>query len=438
MEQITDKMLPHNVDAERAVLGAILIDPDAYFNVSEIVNPRDFYVSRHGWIYWALAQQAAAGNAPDYVTTCDILERKGQLADIGGAAYLTGLVSSTPTAFGVAQYAKIVARTAYHRRVIAAAQQITQLGFEDGEINEKQAAVEKIVAELAPGKNAGGLVPLRDVLGTAYNEIAARTGEMLGVKTGFIDYDNLLGGLQKSDLVIVAGRPSMGKTAFMMGMASYAAQSNNVAFFSLEMSSRQLAHRLIAANTGIDSKRLRLYKMQDDDWPALIGAINALGDCGLWIDDTSNCTISHIRTQVRKLAARVKLDAVFVDYLQLMSTGRGGRETQIEKITMLSAACKNLARELDVPVVVGSQLSRACEQRNDKRPMLSDLRDSGTIEQDADIVSFIYRDVVYNPNTEAPAIAEIITAKHRNGPIGKTCLRFEEQRAMFQNLEVGK
>jgi replicative DNA helicase len=322
--------------------------------------------------------------------------------------------------------------------VIAAAQQIAQIGFEDGEINEKQAAVEKIVSGLAPDKNAGGLVPLRDVLGAAYDEIAARTGEMLGVKTGFIDYDNLLGGLQKSDLIIIAGRPSMGKTALMMGMASYAARSHNVAFFSLEMSSRQLAHRLIASNTGIDSKRLRLHKLQDGDWSVLISAVSSLGDSGLWIDDTSNCTISHIRTQARKLAARVRLDAIYIDYLQLMNTGRGGRETQIEKITMLSAACKNLARELDIPVAVGSQLSRACEQRNDKRPMLSDLRDSGTIEQDADIVSFIYRDVVYNPETECQAVAEIITAKHRNGPTGKILLRFDEKRATFQNLETGK
>ncbi|MBN1936789.1 MAG: replicative DNA helicase [Anaerolineae bacterium] len=434
-------MIPHNVEAERAVLGALLIDPDAYYRVSTFLRPDDFYVAKHAWMYDSMLALRERGEAVDYVTLCDELERREQLAEIGGAAYITGLINATPTALNVEYYGHIVERTSTLRQLIGAAGEIAALAYED--TDDATAVVdhaEQILFGVSQRHTSRDLLPIRDVVDEYYDRVSylyEHKGETIGVPTGFRQLDKLLGGFQKSDLIIIAARPSMGKTSLMLSMAQNAARKydQRVAIFSLEMSSEQLVQRLIASETGIDSQRLRLGHLRDDEWPLLIQATGVLSETMIFIDDTPSISDMQLRTKARRLYAEHGLDMIVIDYLQLMQTDRR-IDNRVQEISQLSRSLKGLARELNVPVVVGSQLSRAVEQRNDKRPMLSDLRESGSIEQDADIVAFIYRDEYYAPETEQPNIAEILISKHRNGPTGMVPLYFQKELAKFRDVEI--
>ena len=436
-----DKMVPHNVEAEQAVLGALLIDPDAIYKVSTFLRADDFYVTKHEWMYESVTSLHERGEAVDYVTLCDELERREQLAEIGGAAYITSLINATPTALNVEYYGRIVERTSTLRRLIGAAGEIAALAYEDTDnADEVVDRAEQILFGVSQRRISRDLMPIREVVSEYYDRIDylyQHKGETIGVPTGFRQIDKLLGGLQKSDLVIVAARPGMGKTSLILSFAQNAARKYNqrVAVFSLEMSAEQLVQRLIASETGIDSQRLRLGNLREEEWPVFIQATGALSETMIFVDDTPSISAMQLRTKARRLYAEHGLDLIIVDYLQLMQTDRR-IDNRVQEISLLSRSLKGLARELNIPVVVASQLSRAVEQRNDKHPMLSDLRESGSIEQDADVVVFIYRDEYYSPETDQPNIAEIIVSKHRNGPTGMVPLFFKKELAKFCEVEI--
>ena len=438
---VPDKMVPHNVEAEQAVLGALLIDPDAIYKVNTFVRPNDFYVERHQWIYDAVISLHERREAVDFVTLCDELERNERLAELGGAAYLSSLIDSTPTALNIEHYAHIVERTSTLRRLIGAAGEIAALAYQDtDDVSEAVDRAEQILFGVSQHRVSGDMQIIRDVVSEYYDRVDylyQHKGETIGVPTGFRNLDKILGGWQKSDLVIIAARPGMGKTSLMLSVAQNAARKYNqrVALFSLEMSAEQLVQRLISAETGIDSQRLRIGNLREDEWPTFIQATGALSETMVFIDDTPSISAMQVRTKARRLYAEYGLDLLIIDYLQLMQSDRR-TENRVQEISFLSRALKGLARELNIPVIVASQLSRAVEQRNDKHPMLSDLRESGSIEQDADIVMFIYRDDYYTPESETPNIAEIIISKHRNGPTGVVPLYFKKELAQFLEVEM--
>jgi len=436
---------PHNIQAEEATLGSCLIDPDAILAVRAIIKPRDFYISRHQLVYAAYLAAIDAGNeAPTYIELCETLERQGKLEDVGVAAFITSLINKTPTAMNAMHYARIVAHTGYLRRAIAAAQKIARIAYQDDEdsVDSKQEQIERIVFDLAPTNEGEGLEHISVPVDELEAEMARREkGELpSAIPTGFIEMDKLLeGGLQQSDLIIIAARPSMGKTALMLDIARNAAHKyhKNVAVFSLEMSKAQIVRRLVTSRSGIDSKTFRVGKLAERDCPMFIQVTGEMRNSGIYIDDRGNQSTSQMRAKLRRLMAQTDIDLIIIDYLQLMRTDR--RTSGLyEKTATLSRDLKAFAKEFDVPVVVGSQLSRKCEDRNDKRPMMSDLRDSGTIEEDADIVAFIYRDEYYDPLTDQPNVAEINLAKHRNGPTGMFPLFFKKGSATFRNIELGE
>ncbi len=437
---VPDKMVPHNVEAEQAVLGALLIDPDAVFKVNTFLRADDFYVERHRWLYDSIITLYDRGEAVDLVTLCDELERREQLAELGGAAYITLLINATPTALNVEYYGRIVERTSTLRRLIGAAGEIAALAYEDTEnVDEVVDRAEQIMFGVSQQRITRDIMPIRDVVDEYYKRIDylyQHKGETIGVPTGFRNIAKLLGGLQNSDLIIVAARPGMGKTSLLLSFALNAARKYNqrVAVFSLEMSAEQLVQRLISAETGIDSQRLRIGNLREEEWPTFIQATGALSDTMIFIDDTPSISAMQVRTKARRLYAEYGLALNVIDYQQMMQGDRR-TENRVQEISFLSRSLKGLARELNIPVVVASQLSRAVEQRNDKRPMLSDLRDSGSIEQDADIVVFIYRDDYYTPETDQANIAEVIVSKHRNGPTGMVPLFFRKELAQFLEVE---
>jgi replicative DNA helicase len=437
---VPDKMVPHNVEAEQAVLGALLIDPDAVFKVNTFLRADDFYVERHRWLYDSVISLYDRGEAVDLVTLCDELERREQLAELGGAAYITSLINATPTALNVEHYGRIVERTSTLRRLIGAAGEIAALAYEDTEnVDEVVDRAEQILFGVSQQRITRDIMPIKDVVAAYYDRVDhlyQHKGETIGVPTGFRNIDKMLGGLQNSDLIIVAARPGMGKTSLLLSFALNAARkySQRVAIFSLEMSAEQLVQRLISAETGIDSQRLRIGNLREEEWPTFIQATGALSDTMIFIDDTPSISAMQVRTKARRLYAEFGLDLIVIDYLQLMQGDRR-TENRVQEISFLSRNLKGLARELNIPVVVASQLSRAVEQRNDKRPMLSDLRESGSIEQDADIVVFIYRDEYYAPETDQANIAEVIVSKHRNGPTGMVPLFFRKELAQFLDVE---
>ncbi|MCB0214425.1 MAG: replicative DNA helicase, partial [Anaerolineae bacterium] len=420
---IPDKLQPHNIEAEEAILGSLLIDPDAILRISTFLSPGDFYVQRHGWVYESILDLHERRQPADLVTLSDELERRNQLADVGGSAYLTGLINATPTSIHVEYYARIVERTAVLRRLIDAASKIAQLAYQDAEdADEVVDRAEEIIFAISERRIDRDLKPIRQVLESFYDRVEylnQHQGEVIGIPTGLADLDKLLGGLQRSDMIVMAGRPGMGKTSLALSIALQSARQwqKRVAVFSLEMSDEQLVQRLVSAETGIDSQRLRLGNIKADEWPTFYQAIRLLSETSIFIDDTPAISALELRSKARRLHAEHGLDMIIVDYLQLMSGGSRNENRQ-QEISFISRSIKGLARELNVPVLALSQLSRQVESRADKRPMLSDLRESGSIEQDADVVLFIYRDDVYNPDTEFPNIAEIIVSKHRSGPTG--------------------
>jgi len=382
-----DRMMPHNVEAEESVLGSLLIDPDAIFRVAVFVAPADFYVERNGWVYEAILALYDRREAVDFVTLCDELERNDRLEELGGAAYITRLINVVPTSIHVEYYGHIVERAAIRRRLIRAAGEIAALGYQEAEdVDEVVDRAERILFGVSQRRLSRDLLPIRQVISEYYDRIdfLYRHGdEFIGVPTGFPRLDRLLGGLQRSDLVIVAGRPAMGKTSLVLNIARNAAiKKQRIAVFSLEMSNEQLVQRLIASETGISSHRLRTGKLEEDEWNKFAQATSILSEQHIFVDDTPSISAMQMRTKCRRLHAEHGLDIIIVDYLQLMQGDRRS-ENRVQEISYISRMLKSLARELNVPVMAASQLSRAVEQRHEKRPVLSDLRESGCLTGDS-------------------------------------------------------
>ncbi|HEX9115259.1 MAG TPA: replicative DNA helicase [Anaerolineae bacterium] len=436
-----DKSVPANLEAEEAVLGSLLIDPDAIIKIAAFLKADDFYREKNGWIYQAILELHERREPADYVTLVDEMERREQLAEVGGVAYITQLVNSVPTAVHVEYYARIVERAATLRRLIGAAGQIAALAYEESEdVDEVVDRAEQMIFSVSERRVRRDLAPMRQIMGDVVNRIEYlhnHKGEVLGVPSGFSRLDRLLGGFQKSDLVILAARPGVGKTSLALNIAVNAAKryGQRVAFFSLEMSSEQLVQRLLSAETAINQQRLRLGDINEDEWMLLMEAASELSETMLFIDDTPAVSALELRTKARRLQAEHGLDMVIVDYLQLMR-GEGRNENRVQEISYITRSLKGLARELEVPLLALSQLSRAVEQRTDHKPVLSDLRESGSIEQDADIVMFIYREDMVKDDTPKKNVADVIVAKHRNGPTDTVPLFFDRSLTRFADLEM--
>lgn len=432
------QIVPHSREAEEAVIGAVLINPEAYYEVAQFLKADDFYFHRNQYIWNAYVRLNERRAPIDFLTVSEELEQMGYLSEIGGAAYLTALINNVPSSLHADAYGHIVEETAIRRKMLEAANKIAKLAYqEDLGIEAVMDDSEKAIFGVSERRLTRDLQTIQQVLGDYYDRIgqlAARDEEIFGVPTGFIDLDRLLGGLQPSDLLIVAGRPGQGKTGFLLSVAKNAAQQfkKKVAIFSLEMSNEQLVQRIIAQETGIDMQRLRTGKLQDDEWPLFTQSLETLGNTRIFLDDTPAITPIQLRTKCRRLHMEFGLDLVIVDYLQLMG-GDSRVDNRVQEVSYISRNLKVLARELNVPVFAAAQLSRAVEQRSDKRPVLSDLRESGSLEQDADIVMFIYRPDQYEQDTVKQNLAEIMIAKHRNGPVGSVELVFRKNLAKFEN-----
>lgn len=448
------KIVPHNIEAEQAVLGALLIDPDAIIRVVPILHSEDFYLEKHAWIYEAIFALHEHREPIDFLTVVAELERRGKINDVDGAAYITALINAVPTAIHIEHYARLVERLSTQRRLISAAGNIAQIAY-DGEqdIETMIDRAEETVFAVAQRRMSRDLISMRiavDQFMDRLDYVQRHQGELLGVPTGFIDLDKLLGGFQPSDLIIVAGRPGSGKTSFALSIMQTAAAKykKRVALFSLEMSAEQLVQRLVASLGEIDAQGLRLGKIGDEAYARLVRATGELSELPIFIDDSAGLTPIEIRAKARRLRSEHGVDLIIVDYLQLM-TIRGRIENRVQEISQISRQLKELARELKVPVVALSQLSRAVESRQDHRPQLADLRESGSIEQDADVVIFIFREKMYYPTLEKwreahprsdkeyPGnIAEVLVAKHRHGPTKDFKLYFAEDQATFRNLDL--
>ncbi len=432
------RMAPHSLEAEEAVLGSVLIDPESLFRVLPFLSPGDFFLVKNQWVWEAILALHERRDPIDFLTVCEELERREQLAEVGGQAYIAHLINVVPTAIHAEGYGRIVEQTSLRRRLLAAASDIAQLAYEEAEeIDQVIDRAEQALFGVSQRRVSRELVPISEIIRSYYARIEylyEHRGEPLGVPTGFMDLDRLTGGLQRSDLIIIAARPGVGKTSLMLSIGLHAARRvhQRVAVFSLEMSNEQVVQRLVSQETGIDSQRLRLGDLHEEEWPLFVEASSALSSASLFIDDTPSISALQLRTKARRLHAEHGLDLIIVDYLQLM-TGDMRSENRVQEISYISRSLKGLARELNVPVLAASQLSRAVEQRADKRPMLSDLRESGSIEQDADVVMFIYRDDMYDQTSERKNVAEIIVAKHRNGPTGGVELYFRNHLAQFVN-----
>jgi replicative DNA helicase len=436
-----DKSIPANLEAEEAVLGSLLIDPDAIIKVASFLRAEDFYREKNGWIYQAILDLHERREPADFVTLVDELDRRNELQDIGGPAYITSVANSVPTAIHVEHYAVIVERTATLRRLIGAAGQIAALAYNEAQdVDEVVDRAEQLIFGVSERRIRRDLTPIRQIMGTVVDRIDylhRHKGDILGVPSGFNKLDKLLGGFQKSDLIVLAARPGVGKTSLALCVAANAAKKygQRVAFFSLEMSNEQLVQRLLASETGINQQRLRLGDIKDDEWLMLMEAAGVLSETLLFVDDTPAMSALELRTKARRLQAEHGLDLLVVDYLQLMR-GEGRNENRVQEISYITRSLKGLARELEVPLIALSQLSRAVEARSDHRPILSDLRESGSIEQDADVVMFIYREDMVKEETERKNIADIIVAKHRNGPTDTVPLYFNRELTKFADLEM--
>ena len=439
-EALIKRILPHSIEAEQSVIGSMLLDRDAILVASEILTSDDFYQNQYGIIFDAMVELCNEGKPVDTITLQNRLKEKDVPPDISSMEYVRELLEAVPTSANVKYYANIVSDKAQLRKLIRATEEVENACYLENEpLDELLERTEKRVFELAENGNSQEYVPIKQVVLNALDVIekASKTkGNVTGIPTGFIDLDYKLSGLQRSDLVLIAARPSMGKTAFVLNIAQHVAFRQNlaVAIFSLEMSKEQLVNRLFSLESHVDAQVLRNGNLTDTDWEKLIEGAGTIGSSRMIIDDTSGISISEMRSKCRKYKLEQGLDLIIIDYLQLMS-GSGGRknESRQQEISEISRSLKGLARELNVPVIALSQLSRAVEQRTDKRPMLSDLRESGAIEQDADVCMFIYRDDYYNPDTEDKNIAEIIIAKQRNGPIGTVRLAWMPQYTRFGN-----
>lgn len=440
-EVFQDRIPPQNIDAEQAVLGAIFLEPASMTVTSEVLIPEDFYRSSHQRIYTVMLKLNDHGKAVDLITVSEELSASKNLEEIGGVSYLSELAGSVPTAANVEYYVRIVEEKSLLRRLIRTATNIAQEGYSrEDEVEELLGEAEKNIMEVAQRKNAGAFQNIKDVLVRTYDNIEVltnRKGDVTGIPTGFTELDRMTAGFQRNDLIIVAARPSVGKTAFALNIAQNVATKTeeNVAIFSLEMGAEQLVMRMLCAEGNINAQNLRTGSLTDEDWRKLTMAMGSLSNAGIYIDDTPGVRIGEIRSKCRRLKQEQGLGMILIDYLQLIQgNGRSGENRQ-QEVSEISRSLKALARELQVPVIALSQLSRGVEQRQDKRPMMSDIRESGSIEQDADIVAFLYRDDYYDKESENKDIIEIIIAKQRNGPVGTVSLAFVKEYNKFVNLE---
>jgi replicative DNA helicase len=445
-EAVADRTLPHNLEAERAVLGAILLHNDAFNLAAEVIDTQDFYRDAHRRIFDKMAKLVERGGAIDLVTLKEELGRSGDLDEVGGPAYITALVDGIPRGMNVEHHARIIKEKATLRNLIFSANKILATAYEaeeDADVILDQA--EHAIFKIADDKVRDGFVSLRDLAQSSLETIEklhAHKELITGVPTGFTDLDQLTSGLQASDLIIVAGRPSMGKTSLVLNIAQHVGTktAKTVGMFSLEMSKEQLFLRLLTAEARIDAQKMRRGYMGENDWGKLSRAIGTLSEAKIFIDDTPSIGILEMRAKCRRLAAEHDLDLVIIDYIQLMQ-GRGRFENRTLELASISRSLKGLAKELRVPIVVLSQLSRAPESRSDHRPQLSDLRESGALEQDADVVVFIYREDLYADRSQPPAdnegVAELIIGKQRNGPTGVVKLAFIREHTRFENLAIG-
>lgn len=442
-DEASQKLPPQNIEAEASLIGSILVDNEAIIKVADVVSPDDFYVARHALIFTAMIDLYEARQPIDLLTLTNKLEGIGELANVGGGAYLTELVDAVPTAAHVVHYAGIVAHKATLRRLISAATKITGLGYdENSPLDGLLDQAEQTLFEVSQKNLKQNFISISSILIESFDrldELHKDNKKLRGVPTGFRSLDNKLAGLQKSDLIILAARPSMGKTTLALNIAQNVAVKEGipVGVFSLEMSKEQLIDRLLAGESGVDSWKLRTGTLEDSDFPKINQAMAVLSDAPIFIDDSAMTNVMEMRTKARRLQSEHDLGLIVIDYLQLMSGRKStGDNNRVQEVSEISRGLKGLARELNVPVLALSQLSRSVESRSPQIPQLSDLRESGSIEQDADVVMFIYREDYYNPETDRQHLADVIISKHRNGPTGKSELYFHPELLTFSSIDT--
>lgn len=435
------KMPPQNIDAEMSLLGAVLIDEETLADISEHVTAKDFYDKRHAIVYDAMMRLYEKHRPVDLLTLTDELKKKNELETIGGSAYITELTNYVPTAAHAETYAEMVAQKAVRRRLIKASGEISEMGFDED--TTTQELLEKAEAELFSVSDQSlkqDLVSIESILTESFDrmeELHRNKGSLRGVRTGYRDLDNMTAGLQRSDLIILAARPAMGKTTLVTNLAYNVATvaKQSVLFFSLEMSKEQLVDRMLADASGVDAWNIRTGNLSDEDFSKLSEAMGEMAEAPIFIDDTPGVSVLEMRTKARRAAHEQPLGLIIVDYLQLMQSSGRSDGNRVQEVSEISRGLKLIARELNVPVIALSQLSRTVETRSPQIPQLSDLRESGSIEQDADIVMFIYREDYYNPETDRQHITDLIIAKHRNGPTGKVELYFHPERLRFTSVD---
>ena len=439
-EALMKRVLPHSAEAEQSVIGSMLMDRDAIIAASEIITPDEFYQHQYGVMFEAMVELFNEGKPVDLVTLQDRLKEKDVPPEVSSLEFVRDIITTVPTSANIRSYANIVHEKAVLRKLIKINEQIANTCYAGKEkLEDILAQTEKSIFDLLQARNSGDFVPIRQVALNVLEkiEVASRNpGSVTGIPTGFIDLDYKTSGMQPSDFILIAARPSMGKTAFVLNLVDYVAVRNHMPcmIFSLEMSKEQLVNRMLSMESNVDSQKLRTGSLTDADWDAVVEGIGIIGGSKLIIDDTPGISITELRSKCRKMKLEYGLSMVIIDYLQLMSgSGKSGDNRQ-QEISEISRSLKALARELNAPVVALSQLSRACETRQDHRPMLSDLRESGAIEQDADVVMFLYRDDYYNKDTDKPNVAEVIIAKQRNGPIGTIELLWRPEYTKFVNM----
>ncbi len=438
-ESLQGRTPPQNEEAEVSVLGSILLEKDAILKIADILNAEDFYNDAHRLIYTNMLELFEHHQPIDLVTLTNKLREKKIINSVGGAAYISDLANSVPSSANIIHYAKIVVDKALLRKLIESSNDIANLAYEEKEETSRVLdKAEQKIFKVAENHLKGKFIAIKSILEESFeriDELHKDKDKLRGVPTGFKELDNILAGLQPSDLIILAARPSVGKTSLALNIAQHVTRNEGIptALFSLEMSKEQLVDRLLASEAKIDSWKLRTGNLDDDDFPKIGRAMAALSEAPFFIDDSPLINVLEMRTKARRLQAEKGLGLVIVDYLQLMQ-GRNS-ENRVQEISEISRSLKGLARELSVPIIALSQLSRAVEARPDKRPILSDLRESGSIEQDADVVMFIYRDELYNPETEKKGISEVIIRKHRNGPVGSVNLFFHQEQTAFRSID---
>ena len=434
-----EKLPPQNLEAEMAVLGSMLMDEDAISSATELLDKDSFYKDTHKKIFEAIRDLYNANKAVDIITLTDELKRNLTLDEIGGASFLTALVNSVPTAANINHYVSIVKEKYILRTLINSATKIVSLCYgSEGNVDEVVDSAEKFIFEVSDRKSQVSYLHLKEIIKDSIENIDRlyqKKAHVTGIPTGFIDFDSKTSGLQESDLIVIAGRPSMGKSALALGIAEYAGVVEKIplVFFSLEMSKEQLVQRMLCVHAKVDAHKVRTGYLSPSDWPRLTAAAGKLSEAPIFIDDSPAISVMELRAKARRLKAHQDIKLIILDYMQLMR-GSGHAENRQQEISDISRSLKSLARELDVPIVAISQLSRAVEARTDHRPQLSDLRESGAIEQDADVVVLILREEYYKPTPENEGIAEVIIAKQRNGPVGSMKLSFIKEYTRFENL----